>query len=287
MSYPPPTDPEEFKAAQRAIWSTVAPGWKKWWPLIEACAQPVNERLVELARVRPGSRVLDVASGLGEPALTAARRAGEKGSVLGVDLSPEMLALARDRVIRAKLSNVEFLEMDAEKLALEPASFDAAVSRWGIMLLMDPLAALRGVRAALRSGARAAFAVWGVPETVPFLALPMQAVRRELGIAAPPPGTPGPMVLGKPGDLEALLERAGFREIEVHVMTATMRFESPEQHRAFLEDQSGSLKKAMAEHTPEARERAWSAIARETQPYAQSDGSLRYENQVRCAVGRA
>jgi len=280
-------DPAEFKAAQREMWSSVAPGWKKWWRVFESGAQPLNERLVELARVAKGSNVLDVATGIGEPALTAARRAGPEGRVLGVDLAPRMLALARERAREARLSNVEFREMDAEKLALEPASFDAAVSRWCLMLLMDPLAALHGIRRALKPGARAAFAVWGVAERVPFIAIPMQVARRELGIDAPHPGTPGPLALGKPGDLEALLERAGFADLELEIVRVTMDFASPAEHREFLADQSSSLKKALAEHGEEARERTWRAIERETRASARADGSLCFVNEVRCVAGRA
>ena len=96
-----PIDPAEFKTTQRAVWSAVAAGWKKWWRLFEAGAQPLNDRLVELARIRPGMRVLDVATGIGEPALTASRAVGARGSVLGVDWASEMVALARERAKNA------------------------------------------------------------------------------------------------------------------------------------------------------------------------------------------
>jgi ubiquinone/menaquinone biosynthesis C-methylase UbiE len=278
-----PLDPQEFKATQREIWSSVAPGWKKWWPVFEAGAQPLNERLVDLARVARGARVLDVATGIGEPALTAARRVGPKGSVLGVDLAPGMLEQARERARDAKLANAEFREMDAERLELEPASFDAATSRWGIMLMMDPDAVLRGIRRALKPGARVALAVWGPPENVRFISIPTQVAQRELGVPPPPPGTPGPMSMGKPGVLEALLERNGWRDLEVAETTATMDFASTAQYREFLTDQSSSLRKAMADHPAEARERAWSAIEREVRSHAREDGSLHFENQVRCA----
>src|SRR5689334_12609359 len=102
-----PLDPVAFKAEQRETWASVAPAWKKWWSVIEAGAQSVNEKLVDLARIEPGARVLDVATGLGEPALTAARRAGPRGNVLGVDLSAAMLELARERARAAGIAHVE------------------------------------------------------------------------------------------------------------------------------------------------------------------------------------
>ena len=94
---------------------------------------------------------------------------------------------------------------------------------------------------------------------------------------------PGPLTMGKPGDLEALLERAGYRDIELVVTTATMDFESAEQYRDFLHDQSSSLKKALDEHSAEAGVRTWAAIEREAHRFARPDGSIHFENHVRCA----
>ena len=88
---------EDFKALQRAAWSAAATPWAKWWEVFERGAQSVNDRLVELACIAPGQRVLDIASGLGEPSFTAARRVGPNGLVLGVDFAPDMVARAAAR----------------------------------------------------------------------------------------------------------------------------------------------------------------------------------------------
>src|SRR5439155_15093881 len=89
----PSFDPTQYKASQRREWGVSADGWKRHWNIWEQAAQHLNERLVELAWIRPGHRVLDVATGLGEPAFTAARRVGPNGSVVATDLSQASLAL--------------------------------------------------------------------------------------------------------------------------------------------------------------------------------------------------
>jgi SAM-dependent methyltransferase len=234
-----PIDPSEFKTTQRAMWSAIAAGWKKWWPKFESGAQPLNDRLVALARVQPGMRVLDVATGIGEPALTAARAVGPKGSVLAVDLAPQMVALARERARDAGRANVEFREMDAEKLELEPASFDAALSRWGIMLLYDPMAALGGIRRALSPGRLARS---GAPQKVRFIAIPTQVATRNRHPAAAP-GTPGPRVDGSRNARSAArAQRPRSRYRRPRRWSSRRR-----RNTAFLTDQSrGSLKKAIS-----------------------------------------
>src|SRR3954453_1327608 len=109
-------DAGEFRTAQRNSWNKAATGWDKWAKQMLEWTGHVSERLVELAGGQEGNRVLDVAAGLGEPALTAAYKAGPEGSVVATDISPEMLAYARDRIAAAGVSNVEFIESEASKL---------------------------------------------------------------------------------------------------------------------------------------------------------------------------
>ena len=124
-------DMADFKAEQREQWSTVAPGWRRRWAAIERGAQPLSDRMMELAHVSPGQRILDVATGIGEPAMTAARQVGPSGSVVAIDQAPQMVALARERLQEAGIGNVEFVEGDAEAVSLPQSAFDAVVCRWG------------------------------------------------------------------------------------------------------------------------------------------------------------
>ena len=145
-------DDLKIKGQQKAAWDDSAEGWKRWWPTFERAAQMVNDRLVELAGVRAGNRVLDIATGSGEPALTAARAVGQSGRVVAVDMSPGMLAIARERIDAAGLTNVELVESDAESLAPRPAFLRRRALPMGPHVHARPRR--RGARDASRTQAR-------------------------------------------------------------------------------------------------------------------------------------
>ncbi len=281
----PSIDPTEFKSTQRVTWGEAAAGWRKWWRVFEAAAQPLNDRLVELAGVKPGDAVLDVASGIGEPALTAAKRAGPSGRVLATDLAAPMLAVARERARELHLANVEFREMDAEKLDVQAASFDAAVCRWAVMLVLDPVAVCRGVRRALKPGARFATAVWGEAARVPFLSIPFEVATREASLPPPPPGAPGPLTMGKAGTLENVLVEAGFEDIRSEKLTVAFTFASASEFADFLEDASGTMRRVLETQPPEVRARVRSGVERATERHRDREGRLHLENEVRCVSG--
>src|SRR5690242_4627553 len=179
-------DPGEFRAGQRQQWDSAATGWRKWSDLIDGAASGISERLVEMAGVEPGSRVLDVAAGYGEPSLTAARAAGPEGAVLATDISAEMIAFGRERAAATGVENIEFVQSDAASLDFPAASFDAALSRWGIIFEPDAEAAATRIRGFLKPGGGMAISSWGSPDRVPFLAIPMQTVMQHLKVPPPP-----------------------------------------------------------------------------------------------------
>lgn len=253
-------DPAGFREAQHRNWDSAAVGWMEWSAFNDRADRHISERLVELAGVRAGSRVLDVAAGYGEPALTAACRAGPEGRVVATDISAEMLAFGRERAAAAGLGNVEFVESDASSLDFPPASFDAAVSRWGIIFEPDAEAAAGRIRGFLEPGARIAIASWGKPDQVPFLSIPMRTTMERLGVPPPPAGTPGPLSRPTPAAVAGLLEGGGFSQVAVEQAEVTFEFDSPERFTAYVRAISAPIRAMIEQHAGEAQEEAWDAI---------------------------
>ena len=162
----PPFTAVDYKQMQRNHWGLAAQGWREWWHLFESALQPVSDAMVEMAAVGPHQRVLDLATGIGEPAATAARRPGRHGTVLGTDLCPQMLAIGEERAAKEGLGNLEFRTMDAEWPDFAPGSFDAALCRLGLMFLPDLSGALQRISGVLVPAGRLSAAVWGPPRPV-------------------------------------------------------------------------------------------------------------------------
>ena len=273
-------DAERFKRDSRSSWDAAAAGWEKWWPLFERAAQGVSNRLVELAKIKPGDRVLDIATGTGEPAITAARKVGPNGRVIGVDHSPGMLDVARRRAASLGLNNVEYREGEAASLKEPAGSFDAVVCRWGLMFVPDLAAAARGIHAMLKPGSSLATAVWDIGDKVPMITIAGAQVRAMLGIAPPPPGTPNPMSLADTSILERALTGAGFRDFKVEPMNVVFEFDSPERFLESRKDISQDFRSAMASQTPEVQRKLEELVIKEARPYVGADGKMRCNNQT-------
>jgi SAM-dependent methyltransferase len=280
-------DPAEFRKLQHRNWDSAAQGWKAWSEFNNSADRHISERLVELAAVRAGSRVLDVAAGYGEPALTAARKAGPEGRVVATDISAEMLAFGRERARAGGVGNVEFIEAEASSLDFQPASFDAAVSRWGIIFEPDAEAAAGRIRGFLRPGGRIAISSWGEPDQVPFLSIPMRTTMKRLNVPPPPAGTPGPLSRTTPAALGALLEGGGFSQVVVEQDEVIYEFDSPEHFTAYVRAIAAPIRAMIEQYAGEAQEEAWEAI---TQAAAEAGGGwkpLRLSNAVLLASATA
>ena len=153
--------------------------------------------------------------------------------------------------------------MDAESLVFPDATFDAAISRLGIMFCADPVRALSEMRRVIVAGGNAAVIVFAPAEQNPFFSIPIAVVRRRLGQVPPPAGSPGPFALGGPGRLRRALEAAGFAGVEVEAIEAPVRMTSTAECVRFRREASGTLSAMMATLDETGREAAWDEVHRE------------------------
>ena len=261
---------EEYKkrSQQRQSWDNVARGWQKWWKSFEKDAQKVNERLVELAEIKQGDRIIDIATGIGEPAITAAKKVGVEGYVLATDISPQMLAIAKERTVSLGLQNiVEFKEVDAEKILdlqqLQPLSpFAAVLCRWGLMFFPNLASTLTNIYKILSSGGRIAAAVWSEPAKVPKLYTAIDIVTQKLGISSTTayahyPEILSPFSLANINIVNNALVEAGFKDIHTEYLNITFEFLSAEDYTDFAKQIIAPIHNLLANETENRKEEIW------------------------------
>ena len=274
-------DPAEFKRNIRTEWRSAAPGWRKWLEVVEAeqGGQRHSAKLVELAELQPGASVLDVGGGYGEPSLTAARVVGPHGRVVCTDISPEMLAVARERAAVAGLANVEFIARDAEELEFDEGGFDAVLSRATLMFLPDVAGTLKRLRGFLKPAGRLAASVWGPQPVVEFSAA-FPAIAEELALPPPPPGRPGAFALSDPTTVAELVAQAGFRDVETGTVSVVFETESPEQYTEFIRNVAPQLTTLVGDQPASVQERVWGRVTDSYRRFQGDDGRVRTENEA-------
>jgi len=213
---------EEILARSRTQWTAAAPSWAREAELVATSTRAVTAALVEVARITPGMRVLDVAGGTGDPTISVAATVGERGRVVCTDLTPAMLAGARRRI---GAPSIDFVAAGAEVLPFPAGTFDAVVSRFGVMLFADPARGVREMLRVARPGGTVAAAVWGAPERNPYLAVPIATIARLASVPPQDPDAPGVFRLAAPGALEAVF--AGPDARDVHVERRGFTMEAP------------------------------------------------------------
>lgn len=266
--------------------------WRRYDEMESRLSAPLSERMLDLAAVGSGSRVLDLATGRGEPLLRAALRAGPTGRALGVDPAKPMLAMAAERAAREGLA-VELRAGDAADpgtLAdLPPGSFDVVLCRWGLMYMAAPARALAAARRALRPGGALCAAVFAGPEHAPFFELPRRALRRQVALPPPPEladeMAPGAFRYADPDRLRRALQQAGLsvvheEELDVAVMEARTGAELADWAWDF------GLGRLL-QQLPAEVERAWAEdCAQAGEAYRQADGHIRLGGRTRIVLAR-
>ena len=275
-------DPVQYKATTREQWQQAAEAWHRWGPTLQSWLGPATQVMADLAQIKPGARVLDVATGAGEPALTIAELVGPNGYVVASDISPNLLEFAAQSARERGLSNLETRVMDGENLELADESFDVVTSRVGLIYFPDQQRALSEMRRVLKPGERVAAIVYTTPEHNRFFSIPVAIIRRRAQLPPPLPGQPGPFSLGGAGVLDEAFRRAGFRDVETRVVPSPLRMPTAAECVRFERESFGALHQMLAGLSEDERRAAWDEIERELRQFESHGG---FEGPCELIVG--
>ena len=240
-------------------------------------------RMLDLARIEPGGRVLVVGTGIGEEALLAAARVGAAGEVIATDLSDAMIAEAVRSVAAAKLANVRCLVMDAQHLQFRANTFDSVISRNALMFIPDLRLALAEMHRVLKLRGRLAVTVWASARRNPRLSDPLNAAR-ALGVALTPSATFRiALRLGAPSVLRRAVLDAGFSDLVVERWPVVARYDSVDEAVQQAMDHSGT-RELVKMISRDSNMRMWRSLTRRWQEYATS-GAVNLPGEQLVAAG--
>ena len=266
-------DAVQYKTSTRRQWQEYAAGWNDWAPLLATWLGDATDRMLDLAGIQAGAHVLVIAAGAGGHSIAAARRVGPDGSVLATDLSPAILEHAQRAVTAAGLGNVTTRELDGEELRRLPSgSFDAAISRVGLIYFPDRAAALAGIHRALRPGGRFATVTYSTAATNGFFSLPVSIIRDRAELPPPAAGQPGPFSLAEPAVLEHDLTEAGFRDVVIEIVDAPVRLPSAADCVRFERESFGALHQMLSTLSTDEQDDVWTEIEAALSRFETADG---------------
>jgi ubiquinone/menaquinone biosynthesis C-methylase UbiE len=258
MTASDPAKLEKIRERLRIEWTderTVG-AWRKWRSHIAQFTRGATDAILEAAQLRPGMQVLDLASGVGDPALYIAKAVGRTGKVTATDLGPDMISLASEIAQAKCLNNIEFKIANAEALPFANESFDVVTCRFGVMLFPDAVAALKECRRVLKHGGRVALVAWGSKEQ-PFYTTTGGILMKYVSIPAPDPDAPSLFMFGERGRLSRTIEAAGFSDVREEVRTITGKWTSSlEKYWEQFTEIAAPFRPLIDKLTPETRARA-------------------------------
>ncbi|MGA8142881.1 MAG: class I SAM-dependent methyltransferase [Candidatus Acidiferrales bacterium] len=258
MSAADPNKLQKIRERLRHEWTderTVA-AWRMWRSHIAHFTRGATDAILEAAQVKPGMHVLDLASGVGDPALSLAAAVGPGGHVTATDLGPGMISLAEELAATKGLKNIDFKIANAESLPFASESFDVVTCRFGVMLFPDSVEALKECRRVLKHGGRVALVAWGAKEQ-PFFTTTAGILLKYVQMPAPDPDAPHLFMFGERGRLRRTLEAAGFSEAREEVRSVQGKWTSSlEKYWEQFTEVAAPFRPLIEKLTPETRAKA-------------------------------
>jgi ubiquinone/menaquinone biosynthesis C-methylase UbiE len=263
-----------------------AQAWLKWFPTIERGADGLNERMLQLADLYRAETVLDIGTGIGEPALSIASRIGSGARIVAIDRDPAMIEIARERAAALDITNIEFNVSDINDLDCTRQRFDVIVARWSLMFTADIKSLLNQLSTLLRPGGRLVASTWDEPEKVPAISLAKQVTRDHLGLKPLEYGPGSTFSLKDPGLLIEALGSAGFQDVLCEQVSVPYRFRSVDEYIDNRISLTGPLWEQMNTAPDCTRAEVNRAIELAMRPHQESDGSFLMVNTAHCIFGR-
>jgi ubiquinone/menaquinone biosynthesis C-methylase UbiE len=262
---------DQQRAEMLDIWERAADGWGRRAGRVRKWGMPVSTWMIEHAELQPGQHVLELAAGPGDTGFLAAELIRPGGTLICSDATEGMLEVAKGRAHDLGIDNVEFKRLELEWIDLPTANVDAILCRWGVMLSVDPAAALQEARRVLRPGGRLALAVWDEPSVNPWATIPTRVLVGRGLVALPPPDAPGMFALAQPGRLAEMLESAGFVEVAVDAVEIERVYASVDQYLEETLDLSVAFSDALGRVDEVQRGSIREAIAGLIEPFRESE----------------
>ena len=280
----PQFDPIKYKNTTRNQWQAAAEAWYRWSPTLNQWLGNATNKMLEMAGITSGYRVLDVAAGAGEQSIMAAKRVSPSGYVLATDLSPNILEYAKQMAQQAGINNIETRVMDGENLTLEDETFDAVISRVGLIYFPDQQKALKEMLRVLKPGGKVAAIVYSTPEKNKFFSVPVSLIRNRAKLPPPLPGQPGPFSLGAEGIIEKAFSQAGFKNVRSELVAAPLLLPSAKECIRFEKESFGALHQLMSNLSDAEKESVWDEIERALENF-ESDNRFVGPCELVVAVG--
>jgi SAM-dependent methyltransferase len=263
---------ETARQQSRAAWGAVACGWYAQREELWKASRPVSEWMVRKLDPQPGDTVLELAAGLADTGLMAARLVGESGCIVVTDFTTEMVAAARWRAEELGVQNAEFRVLDAERMDLKTESVDGVLCRWAYMLMIDPAAAFAETRRVLRPGGRLAFSVWAARERNPALSLVGGVLESQGHIPPPDPEAPSAFAMADPRRIRELVVGAGFAEPQIEEVSFRWPFADQDAYWRYVTDTSSSASPILRGLSPEEQAKIREQVQEAARPYRSDEG---------------
>lgn len=260
-------NPVTYKETTRAQWQAAAEAWYRWSPVLKQWLGKATDKMLEMAGITTGQRVLDIAAGAGEQSVTAAKKLGPAGYVLATDISSNILEFAKKLAKDEGLTNIETAVMDGENLTLDSESFDAVISRVGLIYFPDQQKALKEMWRVLKPGGKVAAIVYSTPEKNKFFSVPVSIIRNRAKLPPPLPGQPGPFSLGTAGVIEEAFTRAGFRNAKSELVNSPLVLSSAKECVRFERESFGALHQMLSSLTDDEKQSVWNEIEEELKKF--------------------